>query len=87
MLNLEKELEEKIANAQSEEELLNILAEAGISTTLEELRAAVSADGELDEAALDNVSGGGALWTVIRKIFKPSPISPFRGGGGSAGGR
>lgn len=68
--NLEKELEEKIANAQSEEELLGILAEAGINTTLEELRAAVTADGELDEAALDNVSGGGAFWSVIRNICR-----------------
>ena len=69
MLNLEKELEEKIANAQSEEELLGILAEAGINTTLEELRVAVSADGELDEAALDNVSGGISFKSMARIVY------------------
>ena len=80
MLNcLEKELEEKIANAQSEEELLKILTDAGIDISLEKLRAAVSANGELDEAALDNVSGGGAIWSVIRNIFRPLG-GPIRGG-------
>ena len=69
MLNLEKELEEKIANAQSEEELLGILAEAGINTTLEELRAAATADGELDEAALDNVSGGISFKSMARIVY------------------
>lgn len=52
-------LEEKITNAQSEEELLQVLADAGMPITSAQLHAAVEAgNGELTEDVLETVGGG-----------------------------
>lgn len=57
-------LEEKITNAQSEEELLQVLADAGMPITSAQLHAAVeTGDGEVTEDALEGVSGG---WIMPR---------------------
>ena len=63
MQNLELELEEKLSNAESEEEMIRILNEAGYSVTAEQLKAmAETAEGELSEDALETVAGG---WRLV----------------------
>ena len=80
-------LEEKITNAQSEEELLQVLADAGMPITSAQLHAAVEAgDGEMTEDALESVSGGCIMlppWLIIRTWYKHR--SKGGGGGGSIG--
>lgn len=74
-------LETQITNAQSEEELLQILADAGMSITSTQLHAAMeSGAGELAEDAMESVSGGcGLPWIIIQSWYKRRS----RGGGGS----
>lgn len=79
-------LEERLRNAATPEEAVRACAEAGIPITAEQLEPPVPSgpDGELSEAALDNVSGGGVLdW--IRRWYHTSR-TPGRTGGGSGGG-
>lgn len=79
-------LEERLRNAATPEEAVRACAEAGIPITAEQLEPPVPSgpDGELSEAALDNVSGGGILdW--IRRWYHTSR-TPGRTGGGSGGG-
>ena len=79
-------LEEKITNAQSEEELLQVLADAGMPITSAQLHAAVeTGNGEMTEDALEGVSGGCIMlpWLIIRTWYKHR--SKGGGGGGSIG--
>ena len=69
-----KELEEKLEKAGSEEEVLTILAQEGIEVPAELLKQPEF--GELNEEALDNVSGG-AIMYIVRKI-----LQGIRHGGG-----
>ena len=84
---LERELEAKVANAQSDEEVIRIFADAGIAVTLEQLNAEQNqADGELSEAALDIVSGG-SVWYIVKKLWTRYKASRYtRGGGGFSSG-
>ena len=77
-------LEMQITNAQSEEELLQILANAGMSITSTQLHAAMeSGAGELAEDAMESVSGGCALpWIIIHSWY----TRRGRSGGASGGG-
>ena len=78
-------LEEKITNAQSEEALLRVLADAGMPITSAQLHAAVEAqNGELTEDTLTSVSGGYIMlpWKIISSWFDRR-----RGGHGSGSGR
>ena len=60
-----KELEEKIVNASSDEEVIRLFEEAGITVTPEQFNiGGDNADGSLDEAALDNVVGGSATYFI-----------------------
>ena len=90
------ELQAKISDAESLEDVLRICAEEGISISKEQLEAleASTADGELSEDALDAVSGGGLLADLFdwwrnrgRKRSNPNGGNGFIGGGGRAGGR
>jgi len=63
------ELEDKIVAAKSDEEVIQIFADAGITVTPEQMAAlAEGTNGELSEDALDNVSGG-ALWYIGGKLI------------------
>ncbi|MCI6956988.1 MAG: hypothetical protein SPI15_01970 [Candidatus Faecousia sp.] len=76
-------LEERLRNAATPEEAVRACAEAGIPITAEQLKPPVPSgpDGELSEAALDNVSGGGILdW--IRRWYHTSRTPSGSGGGG-----
>ena len=80
-------LEEKITNAHSEEELLQVLADAGMPITSAQLHAAVeTGNGEMTEDALEAVSGGCIMlpWLIIRAWYNRR--SRGGGGGGSIGG-
>lgn len=83
-------LEEKITNAQSEEELLRVLADAGMPITSAQLHAAVeTGNGEMTEDALEAVSGGCILpWLIIRAWYnrRSGHGGSFSGGGGFGGG-
>ena len=63
---LTPELEEKIKNAESLDEVVKVCAEEGVEVTKEELEAVLSQleNTELDENALDDVSGGLAITTT-----------------------
>ena len=92
MRNLELELEEKLSNAESEEEMIRILNEAGYSVTAEQLKAmAETEDGELGEEALETVSGGlitGVIAKLVRKqLIKYASQIGSSGSGRSGGGR
>lgn len=85
---LEKELELKIANAQSDEEVIQIFTDAGMAVTLEQLNVKQEQENdELSEGALDTVSGG-SVWYVIKKLWTRYKASRYNGGGGgfSSGG-
>lgn len=88
---LSESLKEKLENAESVEDVIRACAEEGIEITAEDL-AGVAVGAELDENALDNVSGGGsAVLTAIGVIGKllqknraipnptrlPNPKTPF----------
>ena len=60
-------LEEKIINAKSDEEFMQIMADAGMPVTAQQLHAAARSDSELQEDALEMVSGGMSM-SVIRFI-------------------
>lgn len=78
-------LEEQITNAKSEEELLQILADAGMPVAPAQLHAAMEAqNGELTEDALTSVSGGYIMlpWKIISSWYDRR-----RGGHGSGSGR
>lgn len=94
-------IEEKLANVQSDEDAIRIFAEAGIKVSAEQL-AAIGTEDELDEAALDDVSGG-----LIAPVYGRYLVNWYRqwksrqskgrssggggkgafGGGGGGGGR
>lgn len=90
MQNLELELEEKLSNAESEEEMIRIINEAGYSVTAAQLKAmAETADGELSEDALETVAGGLAitlLAKLVHKYLKKYTSSTGSSGGGRSGG-
>ena len=82
-----QEMEDKLKQAQTVEEVVEILAAEGIEVSAEELKAVlegpvVDENGQISEAALDNVTGG-ALWLwkllpLLPKLLpKPRPIVPF----------
>lgn len=78
-----KELEEKLKVAKSLEEAAQILASEGIQVSVEELEAMLAQpddNGELNERALENVSGGAVwIWGVIIRTLRPiSPSRPVR---------
>ena len=78
-------LEELLRNAATPEEAVRACAQAGIPITAEQLEPPIPTgpDGELSEAALDNVSGGGILdW--IRRWYHTSR-TPGHGSGGGGG--
>lgn len=90
MENIIKDVEAKIANAQSDEEVLKIFADAGYPITREQLEAE-TADGELSEDMLDAVSGGSVMNWIRRAIDRYRArrnASNYNGGGGgfSSGG-
>ena len=85
---LEKELEEKMAQAKSEEEVIQIFADAGIQVTIDQLNAVqTQEDGELNEEALAAVSGG-SVWSIVNRLLNRYYASRYNAGGGgyAAGG-
>lgn len=55
-------LKEKLATAETLEDVVKVCAEAGVEVSLEEMKAAeASQNGELNEDDLDNVAGGLSL--------------------------
>jgi len=63
------ELEGKIAAAKSDEEAIQIFADAGIALTPEQMAAlAEGTNGELSEESLDLVSGG-SVWYIVRRLI------------------
>lgn len=64
---ISKELEAKLQNAETLEDVQKVFAEEGIEVTMEQLEAelAKAKNGELDENALDNVAGGTILPVII----------------------
>ena len=87
MEEIPERLEEKLKNVESLEETIQACAEEGITVTKEQLEAVLSPepDGELNEEALDNVSGGGFIdW--IRRLFRYNRAPKYSSGNGSGGG-
>ena len=79
---ISKDLEEKLMQAQSDSEFAQILTDAGIPVTVEQLHAIEdNTEGELNEETLDSVAGG-AIWYIIKKLLQRY----HHGGGGSCGG-
>ena len=66
-----EEISARIENAESVEEVLQILAENGLETTAEELGILkVGEESELDEESLEAVAGGGKASTKIKSWWK-----------------
>lgn len=68
MLNQNEELQKKINEAKTPNEIAAILSQYGINMTVADVEDALR-EAELGEADLDNVSGGGSDW-----IFKINPV-------------
>lgn len=79
------DVSEKIVAAESAEEIRGILAENGLNLTEDEMKTVLEELGksvekvladqdELPEEALDDVSGGAAMWTLMlgTSVFKAS---------------
>ena len=77
------ELKEKLENAQTLAEVVEIYKTKGIEVTEEQLQAALDApeNGELNEETLENVAGGILLWPIpLWPPFRPWPKRwPWRG--------
>lgn len=88
-MQISPELEKKIQQAETVEEVVQACAEEGIQVTKAQLEAEMlpEIDGELSEDMLDNVSGGG-IFRIIRTIVSIYRASKYNGGGGgfSSGG-
>jgi len=70
--SISKELEEKIVNAESLDEIVALCAAEGIQVTKEQLEAELamrSKDGELDENDLDAVAGGSGALVALGVII------------------
>lgn len=82
-IQISQELEEKVRNAETVEEVVQACAEAGIQVTKEQLEAELlpETEGELSEDMLDNVSGGG-IFSFVRRIISYYRASNYNGGGG-----
>ncbi len=83
----------KLSEAQDLKEVVSLLAEYGIETTEEQLKAALPKEGELEETELENVAGGSFIgWVAYRigytigRSIRGGGHGSF-GGGGKAGGR
>ena len=66
-----EELKEKLGKAESLDEVVKILTEAGLEVTKEELEAALAQgeNGELSEEALSAVSGGIIMGRVFGRAY------------------
>lgn len=75
-------LKERLASVKNLEEAVGLLQEKGLDVTEKDIEAALApeTDGELDESALEDVSGGAKaskLLDVIRKILIPILPTPI----------
>lgn len=65
----------RVTSANSEEEMISVMAEYGIELTANELKAfleqvaMVPANDELNEDMLSNVNGGGRIWNWIKNCL------------------
>lgn len=76
-----EEVKAQLSKAESMEDVVEILAQAGVSVTKEQLEAQIAlenAEGELSEENLDAVAGGAKLISILRYILPllPGPILP-----------
>lgn len=80
-------LEKKLQEASNLDEVVQICHDEGIPITRDQLDAALSAspEGELNEEALDAVSGGAWIVDLIRRYIR-RPYTSGRAGGGFGGG-
>ena len=83
VIQISQELEEKIRQAETVEEVVQACTEEGIQITKEQLEAGLlpESEGELSEDMLDNVSGGG-IFSLVRRIISYYRASNYNGGGG-----
>jgi predicted ribosomally synthesized peptide with nif11-like leader len=74
MVNFEltEELKEKLENAGSLDEMVQIVNEAGVSFTKEQLEQMLAGAeaGELNEDDLDAVAGGASLTQILRQAVR-----------------
>lgn len=81
-----------LENAKDLAEVAALLQAQGVEVTEEQLNAQLTAEeGELDEAALDDVAGGGIVKTIlnlVKKLVTKSRADNYKAGGGgySSGG-
>lgn len=70
VIQISRELEEKIRQAGTVEEVIQACAEEGIQVTKEQLEAGLmpESEGGLSEDMLDNISGGG-IYNIVRRII------------------
>lgn len=89
--HMSPELEAKLDGAQTLDDVVRICAEEGITVSREQLEAIDMAapGGELNEDALDAISGGSLTGWIVPWLYRRRSSffgGPF-GGGGRAGGR
>lgn len=82
-IQISPELEEKIRNAETVDEVIRACAEEGIQVTKEQLETGLmpESEGELIEDMLDNVSGGG-IFSFVGRIISYYRANNYNGGGG-----
>ena len=81
-LFLDEAFLKKLENVESEAALLALLQGEGMTEqeakqALEEIVKLGISEGELDENALENVAGGGAIWNAIKAAVKKA-LDHFR---------
>lgn len=70
------ELRRAVRSAATPEQVVGILAEAGLRVTVEDVEVTASSyDSELSEADLDTVSGGTSPYVSVYVVCQPSPPS------------
>lgn len=81
----DEEFNKKLDCAETDEEIISLFADHGVTVTKADLAAFdacdESADGEISEESLDQVSGGALAW-IVRELLKKRKNRPHHGGGG-----
>ena len=86
-LLVKEEFANKLKSAENDADVQKLFADAGVELTLEDIvamceeSAKIHADGELDESALDSVSGGFILSTTACFVWAAAELAFFTGYG------
>lgn len=75
LLTQDEDLRKVVRSAQTPRQVVEILADAGFTVSIDDVVVATSGEVELGEAELDTVSGGTSPYVSVYVACQPSPPS------------